>query len=168
MGRFINADAFEATGQGILGNNMFAYCRSNPVSRKDPTGTLEECTKDSTEDNKPLNDMGGVHRGGTGGGNTTKTPSGNINSQNPLSEIKYTDKVKAQMTQSDMHGFPKVVDNYGYMGTQSQIRGGDGRIYTRLEIYGSYKGYDGSFVYIWDANNMYYHRFFECKFWLRI
>lgn len=31
MGRFINADAFTSTGQGVLGNNMFAYCVDNPV-----------------------------------------------------------------------------------------------------------------------------------------
>ena len=31
VGRFINADALVSTGQGILGNNMFAYCGNNPV-----------------------------------------------------------------------------------------------------------------------------------------
>ena len=39
MGRFINADALVATGQGILGNNMFAYCNNNPVNASDPCGT---------------------------------------------------------------------------------------------------------------------------------
>ncbi|MGM9602282.1 MAG: RHS repeat-associated core domain-containing protein, partial [Faecousia sp.] len=38
--RFINADAYTSTGQGILGHNMFAYCRNNPVCMKDETGTL--------------------------------------------------------------------------------------------------------------------------------
>ena len=38
IGRFINADAFASTGQGLLGNNMFAYCLNNPVSYTDPTG----------------------------------------------------------------------------------------------------------------------------------
>ena len=38
MGRFINADAFVSTGQGILGNNMFAYCGNNPVCRYDVGG----------------------------------------------------------------------------------------------------------------------------------
>ena len=31
VGRFINADSLVSTGQGILGNNMFAYCLNNPV-----------------------------------------------------------------------------------------------------------------------------------------
>ena len=38
VGRFISADAFVSTGQGILGNNMFAYCGSNPVRNADRTG----------------------------------------------------------------------------------------------------------------------------------
>lgn len=39
MGRFINADAFASTGQGLLGNNMFAYCNNNPICRIDATGS---------------------------------------------------------------------------------------------------------------------------------
>ena len=31
-GRFINADGFASTGQGLLGHNMFAYCQNNPVN----------------------------------------------------------------------------------------------------------------------------------------
>ncbi len=38
IGRFINADSYASTGQGILGHNMFAYCLSNPISYIDPTG----------------------------------------------------------------------------------------------------------------------------------
>ena len=38
MGRFINADAFASTGQGVLGNNMFAYCGNNPVMYNDALG----------------------------------------------------------------------------------------------------------------------------------
>mgnify|MGYP000758568976 CR=1 FL=1 len=38
IGRFINADGYVSTGQGILGTNMFAYCENNTVSRVDPTG----------------------------------------------------------------------------------------------------------------------------------
>ena len=38
MGRFINADALVSTGQGVLGNNMFAYCNNSPVRNDDPNG----------------------------------------------------------------------------------------------------------------------------------
>lgn len=38
MGRWINADAFASTGQGLTGNNMFAYCGNNPIVRKDSSG----------------------------------------------------------------------------------------------------------------------------------
>ena len=38
LSRFINADALVSTGQGSLGNNMFAYCGNNPISRADFAG----------------------------------------------------------------------------------------------------------------------------------
>ena len=38
VGRFLNADGYTTTGQGILGNNMFAYCNNNPVMLSDPFG----------------------------------------------------------------------------------------------------------------------------------
>ena len=36
--RFISADGYVSTGQGILGNNMFAYCNNDPVNNVDPEG----------------------------------------------------------------------------------------------------------------------------------
>ena len=38
MGRFINADSYASTGQGLIGHNMFAYCNNNPVNSVDPEG----------------------------------------------------------------------------------------------------------------------------------
>ena len=38
MGRFINADAFAATGLGLLSYNMFTYCLNNPVMYVDSLG----------------------------------------------------------------------------------------------------------------------------------
>ena len=38
--RFVNADGYVSTGQGLLGNNMFAYCGNNPVNRWDDEGNL--------------------------------------------------------------------------------------------------------------------------------
>lgn len=37
-GRFINADGYVSTGDGVLGTNMFAYYGNNPVNYEDPTG----------------------------------------------------------------------------------------------------------------------------------
>ena len=36
--RFINADSYASTGQGLMGYNMFAYCNNNPIINADPTG----------------------------------------------------------------------------------------------------------------------------------
>ena len=38
--RFINADSYTSTGQGLLGNNMFAYCNNNPICRVDINGCI--------------------------------------------------------------------------------------------------------------------------------
>ncbi|MFR8872994.1 MAG: RHS repeat-associated core domain-containing protein [Oscillospiraceae bacterium] len=38
--RFINADKFMATGDGILNYNMFAYCGNNPINLSDPEGEI--------------------------------------------------------------------------------------------------------------------------------
>ena len=40
LGRFLNADALVSTGQGFVGNNMFAYCLNNPSTMADPTGQV--------------------------------------------------------------------------------------------------------------------------------
>ena len=37
-GRFVSADSYVQTGQGVLSNNMFAYCMNNPVNYVDPYG----------------------------------------------------------------------------------------------------------------------------------
>ena len=38
VGRFLNTDNYPATGQGLLGNNMFSYCLNNPVVLQDSMG----------------------------------------------------------------------------------------------------------------------------------
>ena len=38
VGRFINADGYVSTGQGLTGYNMFAYCGNNPTNAFDPMG----------------------------------------------------------------------------------------------------------------------------------
>ena len=38
--RFISADSYASTGQGILGHNVYCYCGNNPVNAMDPDGKL--------------------------------------------------------------------------------------------------------------------------------
>ena len=38
--RFMNADIYADTAQGVIGTNMFAYCNNNPVMFTDTKGTL--------------------------------------------------------------------------------------------------------------------------------
>ena len=38
----MNADSYASTGQGLLGNNMFAYCGNNPVTFSDSSGMFWE------------------------------------------------------------------------------------------------------------------------------
>ncbi len=65
VGRFLNADGLVSTGQGLLGNNMFAYCGNNPVMFSDSSGTARiPCTVN-------ICDGGG---GYYGGGQTTGSP----------------------------------------------------------------------------------------------
>ncbi len=37
-GRFINADGYVSTGQGLIGHNMYAYCNNNPIMYVDFMG----------------------------------------------------------------------------------------------------------------------------------
>ncbi len=83
VGRFINADALVSTGQGLLGNNMFAYCRNNPVCRVDIEGYTDASCYD--EDGRALSseDIEG-HAEGGGGSSYNAPPGGGgvTNSQN--------------------------------------------------------------------------------------
>ena len=45
VGRFLNADGYAQTGQGLLDKNMFAYCGNNPVNRRDGNGNAWEDVK---------------------------------------------------------------------------------------------------------------------------
>ena len=38
--RFVNADGYASTGQGVLGYNMFAYCNNDPVNLNDSKGDV--------------------------------------------------------------------------------------------------------------------------------
>ncbi len=54
-----------STGQGILGNNMFAYCLNDPVNKKDLLGYIsyDAYDEDPNGDRKPLNDVAKIGTG---------------------------------------------------------------------------------------------------------
>ena len=148
---------------------MFAYCRNSPIYRVDISGTADAKAKNEDGEIMSSRDLEGSSEGG--GGTTpasssevsvaqSNTHTGNTSS-NPLRNITYTQKVLNQMQQGDHHSFPEIVDNYGSYGSTTTIVGGDGNVYYRHAISGSYHGNDGHFIYIWDANNNCNHRFFE-------
>ena len=68
--RFINADSYASTGQGILGHNMFAYCLNSPVNLQDSSGA---CPNSGTIGRSIRNIFfcpcggGGSYSGGGGG-----------------------------------------------------------------------------------------------------
>ena len=47
MGRFINADDYASTGQGVIGNNTFVYCLNNPITFVDDFGS-RACARDAS------------------------------------------------------------------------------------------------------------------------
>ena len=69
IGRFLNADVYTSTGQGLLGCNMFAYCRNNPVCRVDISGDYDEDILDA--DGNPATKEEDWGRSSTGSKNTS-------------------------------------------------------------------------------------------------
>jgi RHS repeat-associated protein len=49
-GRFINADALIGVTGELLSHTIFAYCKNNPVTMKDPSGFREIYTADLREE----------------------------------------------------------------------------------------------------------------------
>jgi len=77
----------------------------------------------------------------------------------------YTPKVMLQMSQGpgEFHSFPELVKNFESSGTVSKITGGDGALYQKLEIPGSYstpsgKSSNGNFEFIKDSDGNINHR----------
>ena len=77
MGRFINSDVFVSTGQGFIGNNMFAYCLNNPCIYYDDLG--KQATRiDLTDADKDGNGIPDEPAGADAGGGSSSSgnPSG--------------------------------------------------------------------------------------------
>ena len=77
MGRFLNADALVSTGQGLLGNNMFAYCLNSPIAYTDAYGTAAQVciSADGRVNDSPWKDPAG---GGSRNNITSTNSCGNV------------------------------------------------------------------------------------------
>ncbi|MDP3391860.1 MAG: RHS repeat-associated core domain-containing protein [Methylococcaceae bacterium] len=74
---------------------------------------------------------------------------------------KYTDKVLGQMKQGDFHAFPESVKAFQEAGKVSKITGGDGVARDMLKIPGEYRGKQGDFEFIKEADGFINHRLFK-------
>lgn len=84
--------------------------------------------------------------------NKELTVIGKKNAVDFFKDTKYSKKVLYPMKQGDYHAFPHVVENFQNAGTITQLKGGDGILRTKLEIPGSYRGVQGSFEFIKEAD----------------
>ena len=74
---------------------------------------------------------------------------------------KYTEKVVQQMSKDDFHAFPESVKAFQESGKVSKIKGGDGVVREKLEIPGEYRGREGVFRFIKEADGSINHRQFH-------
>lgn len=172
--RFINADVIVGKTGTILTYNMFVYCLNNPINNEDPNGYISSSSLKKNMQNYYnkfkqgyYNSVMGISLVGLVCAKEyvtnkiyQKLGNGIKLKGNPLSKIKYTDKVKSQATLNDYHGFPESVDAFGSRGKISNFKGGDNQIRTKVEIPGSYKNQDGVFQYIIENNGACNHRLF--------
>ena len=74
---------------------------------------------------------------------------------------RYSEKVLQQMYEDNFHGFPESVRTFQQDGYTTTIIGGDGVARTQLHIPGSYKGYNGEFLFLKEPNGIINHRIFQ-------
>jgi hypothetical protein len=105
---------------------------------------------------------------GGGGGVGIDPPSaggggGGGGGGNPLDGTTYTPKVIQQMSgpPGEFHSFPESVDGFANQNHVTHALGGDGKVYTHVNIPGGYGSAEGSFHYIIDDQSMINHRQFE-------
>jgi len=109
-GRFLNADTLVSTGQGNLGNNMFAYCLNNPVAYQDSAGTIA-CT--CMDDGLLFSEMyfGACTGGGGGGSGGYAAPYA---AQTYLSIQKMLKLAKKFITNESEEATFEYLDKYGF------------------------------------------------------
>ena len=98
LGAFNAPDAFVSTGQGLLGNNMFAYCNNNPVGFVDESGAAaKSClSADGQIDNAPWHDVspsgGGRLSGNYSSGNNYGSPADKFYTVRLIKYVTNTDE----------------------------------------------------------------------------
>lgn len=106
VSRFINADRYASTGDGLLSYNMFAYCSNNPVNYSDPSG--------EAVNNRPMFINDGGSRPGVVGGTLSGIKKGtevvNQASKNSA-DGKLPLRGKPNSSQTSKNG--KLVREYG-------------------------------------------------------
>ena len=120
-GRFLNSDVLISTGQGLLGNNMFAYCRNNPVCRKDITGTTDvACADDGTDlldEEKSFN--GGKISNGNSNSGTNGFGYSSSNAGNASSSVSPTAQTNASNPTTALQ--PYYPPNDGFKGEVQKV-----------------------------------------------
>jgi len=93
----------------------------------------------------------------------TRNPSGlRIGAaQDFFAGTRYTEKVLGQIKQGDLHAFPESVKAFQDFGQVSKITGGDGITRDMLKIPGEYRGKQGAFEFIKEADGSINHRLFK-------
>jgi len=103
--RFLNADAFASTGQGIIGNNMFAYCLNNPVTFEDDTGSA---AKLCFSDNDRIEEAPWIDHSPGGGGIPLKDYRSGPNDYGSIADKFYTIRLLKALGIDELSDFKPV------------------------------------------------------------
>ena len=153
IGRFINADALVSTGQGLLGNNMFAYCRNNPVCRKDIPGTTDVDIFDDGDSNLLDDDKeisGGKISNGGGSANAQTVNTGgsaqitNSGSQSSTSVRIATNNYAGTSGKTEVHHVVEQCQTRKSGFSKSQIRSPSNMVVLDYNSHRAISGYYSS------------------------
>ena len=153
IGRFINADALVSTGQGLLGNNMFAYCRNNPVCRKDIPGTTDVDIFDDGDSNLLDDDKeisGGKISNGSGSANAQTVNTGgsaqitNSGSQSSTSVRIATNNYAGTSGKTEVHHVVEQCQTRKSGFSKSQIRSPSNMVVLDYNSHRAISGYYSS------------------------
>ena len=116
IARFINADSYASTGQGFIGYNMFAYCRNNPASRIDLSGTADEVCYNNNGEVFDNNDLTGLDGGGgmksTYVSGVTNHSNGGNGTGSMIGDIAYIDAKAAATTYIPTWGWEEIISYF--------------------------------------------------------